>query len=343
MMRVIQSKLAVAGLTLAALACSAATPPAAAAPKKKAKATTQAPRSAPVRIVAASAERVKKVWEVAAGGYGRAVAVSLGLGRVAFANKEGVSVFDLQTGKPAGEVKRCRDVVHAGMGFTATDLVIVCERSVVVVDAKKLTPKPVPAVNAARVSAARLQGSRLVLAHRDGVVRIYDLGGAPTIEIAVPGPPIDVKSLALTRSGDRLAVAWVQGSIWWWDTAKPADGHDLVRHESESDALAFDPTGKLLAEEGAAKTTTLWSFAGDKPVEKQAVRNGNWVKQLLFTPDGKWLVRAGSDGLELAELGGPKRVALDTRGPVEDVALDEKAMYLAAADRDGRLTLWAPR
>lgn len=352
MKRRLHSKLAPAALMLAALACSAAAPPASAAPKKgegakrpKSGAMKSAPaaRPAATRIVATSAERVKKVWEVAAGGYGRAVAVSLALRKVAFANKESVSLFDLQTGKPAGEVNRCRDVVHAGLGFVGTDLVIVCEKSVVVVDGKKLGSRPAPAVSSARISAARLEGTRLVLAHRDGVIRIHDLAAGSKLEITVPGPPIDVKSLALTRSGDRLAVAWVQGSIWWWDVASPGAGHDLVRHESESDALAFDPKGTLLAEEGAPKTTTLWSFAGDKPTEKQGIRNGNWVKQLLFTPDGKWLVRAGSEGLELAEIAGPKRVALDTRGPVEDVAFDENAMYLAAADRDGRLTLWAPR
>ena len=67
------------------------------------------------------------------------------------------------------------------------------------------------------------------------------------------------------------------------------------------------------------------------------------MKQIRFTPDGKWLARGGSDGLELAEIAGPKRVALDTRGAVEDVAFDEQSGVLAAADRDGRLTVWAVR
>lgn len=329
-------------LALAVVACGAAAPKAAAEPKKKPARVAAVARPTKLVIGAGTAERVKKLWEVAAGGYGRAVAVSAKLGRVAFASKDSVSLFDLGTGKPKGEIARCREVVHTGLAFVGSNLFVVCEKGVVVADGLDASPKPAPTIHSARISAAAFQGSRMVLAHRDGVVRIYALDGGPTLEIAVPGPPIDVKSLALTRDGARLAVAWVQGSIWWWDVSSPGTSHDLVRHESESDALAFDATGTLLAEEGASKTTTLWSFA-DKPSEKASIRNGSWIKRLLFTPDGKWLVRAGSDGLELAEIAGPKRIALDTRGPVEDAAFDEGATRLAAADRDGRLTLWAVR
>jgi len=337
-------ELAVA-LSLAALAACAVAPPAAAEPRKKLPRTAAARRVAPAaapRIGAPTAERVKKVWEAAAGGFGRAVAVSSRLRRAVFASKDSVDLFDLATGKPAGVVSRCRDVIHGGIGFSNDDLVIVCDKRVVLVDALKLKEKPVITVNSERISASVLVGRRLVLAHRDGVVRIYSLDGGSPVEIAVPGPPIDVKSLALSRDGSRLAVAWVQGSIWWWDVSEPTLPHDLVRHESESDALAFDATGTLLAEEGAPKATTIWSFA-DKPIAKHSIRNGNWVKRLAFTEDGQWLVRGGSDGLELAQIGGPKRVVLDTRSPVEDVALDETGSKLVAADRDGRLTYWAVR
>ena len=51
----------------------------------------------------------------------------------------------------------------------------------------------------------------------EGLVEI----GADVVEIPVPGPPIDVKSLALSPDGSIIAVAWIQGSIWWWRTAEP--------------------------------------------------------------------------------------------------------------------------
>ncbi|MCA9593412.1 MAG: WD40 repeat domain-containing protein [Myxococcales bacterium] len=327
-------------LGVLALACGAAAPPPAAAKPRAARAPA-AHRARPA-IGAATADRVKLSWEAAAGGYGRAVAVSSRLGRVAFANRDTVRVYDLGSGKRVGDVRRCQEIVHTGLGFVDSRLVIVCEDGVSVVSADKLGKLPSPKTAPARVTAAAFAGKHLALGHHDGVVRILDLAGGAGAEIVVPGPPVDVKSLALSPDGNKVAVAWTQGSIWWWNVSEPEAFHKLVRHESEADAVAFDASGSVLAEEGAKNTTTLWSF-GDPPKETAHLKNGDWVKQIRFTPDGKWLARGGSDGLELAEIAGPKRVALDTRGAVEDVAFDEQSGVLAAADRDGRLTVWAVR
>lgn len=317
------------------IACAGVSPPASAEPRQAGK--PKAAR-APGAIGADTATRVQKAWEAAGGGYGRAVAISSKLSRVAFASKDSIEVYDLANGKHLATPAKCNSTVHTGLAFHAGRLFVVCENGVVSVEAKKLAEnKPFP-IASSRVSAASFQGSRLVLGHRDGVVRVYDLDAGTKVEVPIPGPPIDVKSFALTADGSRLAVAWVQGSIWWWDTQKPSEPHDLVRHETECDALAFSPAG-LLAEEGAKNSTTVWEL-GNPPSEKGKVRNGDWVKRIHFTRDGKWLVRGGSDGLELAEIAGPKRVALDTRSPVEDVALDELGMRAAAVDRTGRLTVW---
>jgi hypothetical protein len=337
-----------AGVVLALLAsiawaCSASVPASAeprARPRAKPGANPAVAALAP--IGAHNAERVKLLWEADAGGSGRAVAVHRALARVAVAAGSALTIYDLRSGKRLNALPACRDVVRGGVAFHGQRLVVVCESGFELYDGAKLARLPAPKLAPAAATAVAIVGGRVAIGHRDGVVRVYSLEGAPTLEIAVPGPPIDVKSLDLTRDGSRLAVAWIQGSIWWWHTARAAEPHDLIRHDSESDALAFSDDGALLAEEGRQNFTTVHGF-GDKPVEKASLRNGAWVKRIRFTRDGKWLVRGGSDGLELAELAGPRRIALDTRGAVEDVAFDENAAALAAADRDGRLTVWTPR
>jgi WD40 repeat protein len=133
----------------------------------------------------------------------------------------------------------------------------------------------------------------------------------------------------------------VQGSILWWQLAQPDTFHKLVRHANESDSVAFAPDGRF-AEEGNTQTTTLWTFgAGSEPKKGAELKNGAWVKRLWFTPDSKWLVRGGSDGLELAECDGPKRLVLDSNGQVEDVAMDQAGSFIASGDRVGRLMLFA--
>ena len=142
-----------------------------------------------------------------------------------------------------------------------------CDKTLQLFDGKKLTHLHAPRINPSPVTAAAVAWPRIALGHHDGVIRIYGLDGSSTIEIPVPGPPIDVKSMAMTPDGSRVAIAWVQGSIWWWDTKAPDAPHKLVRHESEADAISFNDDGSLLAEEGEPRYTTVWSFAGT-PAEK---------------------------------------------------------------------------
>jgi hypothetical protein len=301
----------------------------------------QRPRAAAI-IGASTAERVKLAWEAAAGGYGRAVAISSTHQRVAYASKEHVALYDLRSGKLIAKAEPCNEVVHTGLAFVGAKLFLVCDDQLVAYAAGKLVAVQVPAVATPRITAAAFAGDQLALGHRDGVVRVYDLRKGARIEVTVPGPPIDVKSLALSSDAKRLAVAWVQGSVWWWDLAAPKQFRELIRHEAESDALAFDHTGQVLAEEGARHTTTLWELT--EPAKQRAkLQGGDWVKQILFSADDKLLVRGGSDGLHLSEINGPRRVVLDAAGKIEDVAADERFATLAAADRNGRLSVWRVR
>ncbi|MFC1642653.1 WD40 repeat domain-containing protein [Myxococcota bacterium] len=341
-------------------ACAAPLAPAAAEPQgqvgRLSRGTARRKDSALAPIGAANVARVRKLWEVAAGGRGRAVAVSRTLRQVAFASDPPARLYDLRSGREVARVAACADIIRGGLAFVRGKLLVVCSNGVQLFKGTQLSTQKVP-VHSSRITAAHAVGNWLALGHYDGFIRIYSLADQPTIEIPVPGPPIDVKSVALTRDGLRVAVAWIQGSIWWWNTAEPGAPHPLVRHTHESDAIAFSPDGNLLAEEGEPRFTTLWDFANQvasptpaakptdttPPLKKARLRNGAWVKRILFTHDSRWLVRGGSDGLELAELGGPRRVALDTRGDVEDVGIDENGARLAAVDRDGRLTLWGAR
>src|SRR5690606_11362290 len=95
------------------------------------------------------------------------------------------------------------------------------------------------------------------------------------------------------------------------------------------------------AEEGRAGFTTVWKFEAKQGAQKfAALKNGDWIKRLLFTKDSRWLVRGGSDGLELAEVSGPRRHVLDAAGRVEDVAMDELGSIIASGDRVGRLMVF---
>jgi hypothetical protein len=329
------------------LGCAAGSrePPSVARPEVAAASAAISPlaRVAPAPITAANVERVKLRWQALPGGFARGVTVHRGLGRVAFSSDSETHLYQLQNGAPAGTFTPSGDVVRSGLFFYDSALLVVCRDGVERYDVAKARQLARLKVHESHITAATLSGSRLALAHRDGVIRIHDLAASDlkVVEVVVPGPPIDVKSLALDADGQRIAVAWVQGSIWWWQLAEPAVYHRLVRHESESDSLAFAANG-LLAEEGRPGYTTLWRLGGKEAERRQIgeLRNGDWIKRLWFTRDSEWLVRGGSDGLELAEVGGPKRLVLESSGQVEDIGMDETGSVIVSGDRVGRLLVF---
>jgi len=330
-------------------ACAAGNAPAPAAAQPRASAAPPAHRASARGVGRRSSpigeenvSRLQRRWEVAAGGFGRAVAVSHKQRTVAYSAGALIRLYDVRSGKPVGTIRTCDDLIRGGMSFEQGKLFVVCESGVRIYEGTKPSTQKLP-IHTSRVTAAAYAWPNLALGHHDGVVRIYGLDGSATVEVPVPGPPIDVKSLALTRDGTRLAVAWIQGSIWWWDTRQPGTPHKLVRNDNESDSVAFNQDGSLFAEEGRTNFTTIWRFTSEPALRHAELKNGDWVKRILFTRDSKWLVRGGSDGLEAAEIAGPRRVLLDARSNVEDVAMDEDGATVAAADRDGRLTYFALR
>ncbi len=291
-------------------------------------------------------ERIKLSWQVEIGGRGVAVGVARHSGKVAAAAEGGpVKLYDFWSGKSAGVSASCTEVLRSSLYLARDKLVVVCANKLEIYQLRGMKELPAPTLAASRATASTLAWPWLAVGHHDGVLRIYNLVDQSVREIAVPGPPIDVKSLALSRDGSTLAVAWVQGSIWWWKVpqagAEAQEPQRLERYENESDALAFDTTGKWLAEEGEKGHTGIWAFDGT-PTKRYQRKNGAWVKRMWFTQDGSWLVRGGSHGVDLVEVAGEDSTSLSS-GLVEDLALDGDYTSLAAVDRDGRLSLWVSK
>ncbi len=327
-------------LTSALLGCTPTAAPRAEPPRVEPLGKPANP--AALAIDGSQPHRIVKAWEVNLGGRGVAVAVSRSASRVAAAVADSpVKLYDTRTGKALGASASCTDVLRSGVYLAASRLIVACGSRVEqyqLRDLKELSRLEFEPEQ--RAVAVTLSWPWLAVGHHDGVLRIYDLVGGGVREIEVPGPPIDVKSLALSHDGQRLAVAWVQGSIWWWSIDAPEQPNRLVRYENESDALAFDRSGRLLAEEGEANLTRVWALDEAKPAHLRA--HGAWIKSLWFTARGDWLVRGGSHGLDLVELAGEGTLSL-ANGLVEDVALDDDGASLAAVDREGNLRLWVGR
>ncbi|MEZ4228712.1 MAG: WD40 repeat domain-containing protein [Polyangiaceae bacterium] len=337
-----QAPLLALALTLVVGGCGAAQPTTSEPPRPNVESAGKSSQPVALALDGAHPERIKLRWQEEIGGRGVAVAVERKSARVA-AVVEGspVKLYDFWSGKSAGVSATCTDVLRGGVFLLQGRLIVVCSDRLEQYRVQGMKELPSPSLAESRATAASLAWPWLAVGHHDGVLRLYNLQSEERVEIPVPGPPVDVKSLALSKDGSTLAVAWVQGSIWWWKVAEPEHPHPLTRYESESDALTFDPSGRWLAEEGEKSLTSVWSFDGE-PNRRYQRKHGAWIKRMHFTRDGKWLLRAGSHGVDLVEVAGEHSLSL-TSGLVEDVGLDPDQTSFAAVDRKGRLSLWMSR
>lgn len=100
--------------------------------------------------------------------------------------------------------------------------------------------------------------------------------------------------------GDWFAVGCQDASIHLWITAS---GEDLYMsgYPRKIRELDWHPGGRWLAV-GGSQEITVWDFSGAGPAgttPKQLAGHGDFITQLAYSPDGKWLGSTGEDGFFL--------------------------------------------
>jgi WD40 repeat protein/DNA-binding XRE family transcriptional regulator len=115
-------------------------------------------------------------------------------------------------------------------------------------------------------------------------------------------------------------------------------------------AVAFSPSGTLLASADGDGTVRLWNPATGRPVGTPlhaSARNG--VQAVAFSPSGTLLASGGADGTVRLwnpatghAVGRPIRATSTLNGGVHGVAFSYDGKRLASADGDGTVQLWDP-
>lgn len=116
----------------------------------------------------------------------------------------------------------------------------------------------------------------------------------------------------------------------------------LKGHTSPVSAVAFHPSGKLVASLGTDLTLRLWSVPEGREVGRVLV-HGERPTSLAFSSDGRALVTGGQDGTVKCWTINPltleRQFVLD-RGQVAAVDLDPANRLVVAGDTLGRFHLW---
>lgn len=174
----------------------------------------------------------------------------------------------------------------------------------------------------------------------------YFTARVPNVAGAVNAVAYDPAAPLIAAAGQENAV-----TLWNSDTADAGTGSvDAGRQspvatlsgESSFYAVAFDPTGRLLAAAQQDGTTVLWDVATKARLGTVSA-GPDAIDSVAFSPDGSELATAGYAGtVWLWNVGSLKKVAearVDN-GTISSVAFSPDGARLAAACTDGAIRIW---
>jgi RNA polymerase sigma factor (sigma-70 family) len=308
-------------------------------------------------VASAGADKLVRVWDVAAGREVRQLAGHGGqVFSVAFApdgktlasagDDKTVRIWDVATGR---EVRRC--VGHEGIvlavAFSPDGLALASGaqdgtvRIWDVATGRETRKLPGYKSNGTSNVAFSPDGALLAAVAEDRSIGLWDVRTGRRRARCV-GHAADVETLTFAPDGKALFSGGPDATVFFWDVATGKQTLSLRELIGETFALAVSPDGKVLARGGRDHGIRLFDVATGKEL-RRTYGPSQRVKSVAFAPDGKTLASAGmhcavqfwdvATGKELPQSG----------ELVTSVALAPDGAFVVTGCRDGAVRLWDPR
>lgn len=181
----------------------------------------------------------------------------------------------------------------------------------------------------------------------NGTVQLFQLLQDPqqpeTLLENLENFPVDIKSLALSPKGEKLAIGGNDGTIWVWNGSENQPTGLLQTQQGSIDALAYISNDKF-ATVGEDGTLRIWKTLGNPPIELPTTEQGTRSIAFSFDSDNTKLATVGEDGTvslwDTSDTSDEQPKPIPTQsGVATSVALSPNGNWLVIGDKDGKVKL----
>jgi WD40 repeat protein/class 3 adenylate cyclase len=183
-------------------------------------------------------------------------------------------------------------------------------------------------------------GKWVLTSSRDGRACIWSLDPSPRLPTSNQGMGVD--AVAFSPDGKLIFTGGVAGSAQVWDAISGKKLHDFVGHTDVINyGAAFSPDGKYLVTGSWDASILLWNVQTGEQIRKFA-GDLKLVNGVEFSPDGRYVVSDGRDGVLLWDVQTGKQVRKfgEVSGYRATFSPDGKYVLTAASRAADKARLW---
>ena len=108
------------------------------------------------------------------------------------------------------------------------------------------------------------------------------------------GHALDIRGLAISRSGTLIASSSFDGTIRLWDILQAREVRCLRNHLGVVSSVAFSPDGWRILSAGSDSTLRLWEIDSGQQLRRMEGHGGN-IPCVAISPDGRYALSGGDD------------------------------------------------
>jgi WD40 repeat protein len=145
--------------------------------------------------------------------------------------------------------------------------------------------------------ALRADGKQALVGSADGMLRVYDVTGAPKEVAAVTAHLAGVGAVAYGPDGRKIATCGGDTLVKHWnlpETGVPTVLAEFKGHGKPVSSVAFSADGRFVVSGGGDAVVRVWDLSSK--TELRALRgHADWISSVAFAPNGRTILSAGVD------------------------------------------------